>query len=147
MALGIYTDTVPSAQLSEDGTLTNPLAVKIDGRAGGSLEQRLFVRNDDSNFFYTTITLLPIDTEGTSIIDGTDGFVWKLSAGDTQPTQSQWDAIGNATTISLADIGMAGAGDTSTYLSLWLQVQVPRNASVKTYTDVQLQIAADQLTV
>lgn len=144
MGLGIYTDTIPAAKLSQSGGFTNPLAVTMDGLSGGSYETRLYVRNDDSGFWYENIVVTPIDTTGTSIVDGTDGYAWKLRAGNTQPTTSEWADIVPAAPISLNDIGSAGSPDTSTYLPFWLRVEIPKNASASTFTDVQLKINATQ---
>lgn len=144
MGLGIYSDTIPAALLSQAGAFTDPLAVTMDGLAGGSFETRLYVRNDDSLFYYEDISLTPIDTAGVSIVDGTDGFAWKLREGNTQPTTTEWGDITPAAAISLSDIGSVGSPDTSTYLPFWVRVEVPKNASAQTFIDVQLKINATQ---
>lgn len=142
MGLGIYTTATPEGVLSQDGSLSAPFSTTIDGRTGGSREFRLYVRNDDTDYSFSGILLKPVDTEGASIVDGTGGFNWKLSAGDTQPTTDEWDEISEGNEIALGDLGTDVLTDISTYLPFWVKVTVPRNASVHMYTDVTLQINA-----
>jgi hypothetical protein len=140
--LKIYTSAVESAALSQEGTFTTPFATTIDGRTGGSSESRLYVRNDDVLYTYSGIQVTAVDTEGGSVVDGSNGYSWKLSAGDTQPTVDEWSAITAGNTIELGYLGTTAASDTSTYLPFWIQQLIPRNAPVATYTDVDLVIEA-----
>ena len=144
MSLGIYNDTIPAAELSQDGDFTDPFSVVMDGLVGGSFESRLYIRNDDTAYYYVDTTLTPTDSAGASIVDGTDGFSWKLRAGNTQPTTTEWNAITAGSSIELNDIGSSGAPDISTYLPFWIRVEIPKNASTSTYRDVQLKINSTQ---
>jgi hypothetical protein len=144
MGLGLYTNATPGTKLSLAGAFTNPFTVTLDGRAGGQIEQRLYLRNDDVTFYYTGITLRPIDTIGNSITDGTDGYSWKLRAGNTQPTSDEWAAITAGALISFADVGGLGSPNTSTYQPFWVRVEIPKFAAINTFTDVQLRIQATQ---
>lgn len=146
MGLGIYSETNEDSKFSQ-GDRTNPILEALDGRLGGSIERKLFVRNDDSNLSYKDIKVKPVDHQGVSIVDGTKGFAWKLKAGDAQPTQDQWEATPAANEIELPDLGDESTTDTSTYLPFWLRIEVPRNSRIKTHTDVSLQINAVQIEV
>jgi hypothetical protein len=147
MALAIYYATDGVSKFSQDGAFTNPLQEVIDGRTGGSVERLLYIRNDNSLFSYLDIKLVPEDTDGVSIVDGSLGFAWKLSAGDAQPTDEAWGIITAGEEIELADLGTVSVSDTSTYLPFWLRIEAPRNVSVKTYVDVQLKITAERVLV
>ncbi len=145
--LAIYFVTDGVSKFSQGGVFTAPFLETLDGRVGGSVERLFYVRNDDALSSFTDIFLQPVDTAGTSIVDGTSGFAWKLRAGSTQPTEEEWKVITAANKISLVDIGTSSVSDTSTYLPFWIRVEVPRNTSIKTYTDVQLINTANQITV
>ncbi len=147
MGLSIYFVTDGVSKFSQDGTFTSPLQEVIDGRTGGSTERLLFIRNDDSLFSYIDIKLIPEDTDGISIVDGTEGFSWKLSAGDSQPVDEAWAIITAGAEIQLPDLGTETVSDTSTYLPFWLRIEAPRNTPVKTFTDVQLKITAERILV
>ncbi len=141
MALSIYESAVPTTVFSEDGTLTNPISITIDGLRGGVILRRYYVRNDDNTKYYTSITLQPIVNSGLNIVNGSiNGFSWKLIEGDTQPLDDQWAITTSGNQISLTNIGTAGNGDTTTYLPFWLRVDVPRNVDVQSFSNVSLEI-------
>lgn len=141
MALGIYADADPETSFSQSGDFSNPIKEAIDGVEGGSIDRLYYVRNDDSGVTYSGISLSVDDTTGKSIVDGTDGFSWKLSAGSTRPTETEWTATTAGAAISLDDIE-----DTSTFLPFWLRMTIPRNSRIKTYTDVNLVLTATEVT-
>lgn len=147
MALAIYHATDGVSKFSQAGTFTAPLLESMDGRTGGSIERLFYVRNDDVLLSYDDIELVSSDTEGVSIVDGTAGFAWKLRVGDQQPTEEEWSVITAGNKINLPDLGTPSVSDIATYLPFWIRIEVPRNASVKTYTDVQLVITAEQIIV
>lgn len=145
MAVGVYLLANESSQLSEDGDFTNPFSFTFDGRIGGTKQIRLYVRNDDPLYYYTDISVTAEDLSGESIIESPDdGFVWKFSAGDTQPTQAEWNNIAPANSIVLPDIGAEGSPDTSTYLPFWIYVQVPPGLSVQTLDHVQILLQGQE---
>lgn len=146
MGLGIYTTATPSAELSTD-TFTNPFSIILDGRVGGSFEQRLYLRNDDATLSFSGVHIAPVDSHSTSIVDGTNGYGWKLNAGDTRPTVDQWNAITPGSSVTMSGLGTISVSDTSTYLPFWVQVSIPRNAPVSTYQQVQLQITATKILI
>jgi hypothetical protein len=139
MALRIYPAAAPDNPYSQGATMTNPLRLGFNGREAGISEVRYYLRNDDATYDYTSITIQPIDQSGRDITDGTNDFAWKLSAGNTQPTSDEWDAITPGAAISMSDIT-----DISTYLPFWLRIEIPRGASVMSYDDAVLRIAATE---
>lgn len=146
MGLGIYTTASdPESALSQDGDFSNPLLMSIDGRAGGAVERLLYIRNDDSAYYYTDIELSPSATGLIPVDSGS--WKWKLSAGSTQPTERQWLLISTGNTITLDDLGDGEAADTSTYLPFWLRIEIPANSTAVTYSNISLQIVAEQIRI
>jgi hypothetical protein len=119
--------------------MTEPLRLGFDGREGGVSEVRRYVRNNDAAYTYSGIQVQPVDQSGRDITDGTNGFSWKLSEGNTQPSSDEWSAITAGAAISLSNIT-----DTSTYLPFWLRIEIPRGATVHSYDDVILRILGVQ---
>lgn len=140
MGLLIYSAPDPSAAFSVSGQFTNPLSMAFDGILGSTVNRRYYVRNDASDRYYTGITVKPVYSSGDAIIDGTDGFGWKLYAGDSQPLEDQWDLLSYANTISVPDIGTAVVADTATYEPFWLRIVVPKGASVKSHSGIKLRL-------
>ncbi|RKZ06474.1 hypothetical protein DRQ25_13850, partial [Candidatus Fermentibacteria bacterium] len=126
MALKIYPDEGISSSYSQDGGLSNAFRQAFDGRSGTIREVRLYLRNDDVLYTYAQITIQPVVLSGRNIIDGTDGYSWKLSAGDTQPISDEWRGITAGASISMSDIS-----DITTYSPFWVRIEVPRGAPVE----------------
>ena len=148
MALAIYTSADPSAVLSQDGDYTQPLLVQADGRTGGVIERRLYLRNDDPAFSYSGISMEVFDPNENSLVDGTNGFSWKLIEGDTQPMESAWDNISAGNTVDFSnELGDGDASDTATYLPFWVRVDIPRSASVQNITRLQVRTVATEILV
>lgn len=139
MALKIYPDEGISSAYSQDGAMTNTFRQAFDGKTGQVRETRLYLRNDDATKIYTGIVISSVSVSGRNIIDGTDGYSWKLSAGDTQPTADGWRAVSEGNSISMSAIS-----DTTTYLPFWLRIEVPRGAPVETIDGVVLNIVASE---
>lgn len=147
MGLLIYSDANPSAAFSSDGIFTNPLLAAFNGVTGNTKSVRYYVRNDESNKSYSGISLQPVLLEGTNIINGTDGFGWKLYAGDTQPLEEQWSLTSYANSITIPDIGSAILADVNTYEPFWLRISVPTGASIRSYSGVKLRISYTEILV
>jgi hypothetical protein len=141
MSLKIYDWPDPSTAFSEDGSLTNPLAMTFDGAEGGVVQRRCYVRNDDVLKTYSGIELTPVDS-GDDIVDGSTGFSWKLREGDQQPLDAQWDLVTPGNTLEFS----SDISDTNTYLPFWIRVEVPRGASVDSFQGVTLDLVADEAT-
>lgn len=139
MALKAYQSADPSTAFSIEGANTNPIRHTFDGRTGGVIETRYYVRNDDNTIQCSNIQVTLSDNEGRDIIHGQDGYVWKLKAGDTQPLDEEWQTINVASGISLGNLT-----NTTTYLPFWLRVEVPANAAVESFDDVQVLLTCDE---
>lgn len=138
MALNIYREANPSSAFSKDGTFSSPLSVALNGALGGVYEQRIYVRNDNVARVYTDITITPVDG-GDNIVDGTDGFSWKVLSGDQKPLEEQWDLQ-----VAGDGVNVGNLTDTNTYLPFWIRVQVPEGADVTSYQGVQLEVEATE---
>jgi hypothetical protein len=138
MALKIYEDADPGAAFSDDDTFSNPIAHAFDGTTGGVVERRFYVRNDDIGKTYTGVTVQPIDG-GDNLVDGSNGFSWKLAVGDTQPLEAQWDLVTAGDSISLSDIT-----DTTTYVPFWVRIEVPQGAEIQSFQTVNLRTQATE---
>jgi len=141
MALKIYPAAAPDNPYSQSKTMTNPMRHGFDGRVGRTAETKYYLRNDSASYSYSSIQIDPVDESGMDITDS-NGFSWKLSAGDTQPTSAEWDAITAGVAISMSAIS-----DISTYLPFWFRIEVPRGASVASYNDVILRVTAEEIAV
>lgn len=143
MALKIYENANPATSFSTDGEMTNPIRHTFDGRVGGVIEKRYYVRNDSSLVLYSgIITVTAIDNLGRNIVNGDDGYSWKFKAGDSQPLDEEWQTIdeGNAITLS-------GINDTTTYLPFWVRVEVPANAEVESFDDVKIVLTCNEVLI
>jgi hypothetical protein len=145
MALKIYSEALPSSYYTLSGDFGNPFITAVDGREGGSEERLLYVRNDSTSFIYSGIFVQPVVLTGRNIVDGTDGFSWKIKAGSTQPTEQEWTTISGGVAIDIGDLGSAGSPDTSTYLPFWLKQAVPAGVNVQSFTGSILRITATEI--
>lgn len=142
MGLKIYAEADPSTSYSTEGDFTNPIAQTFDGTTGTIVYRKFYLRNDNLSRWYEDITLQP-DASG-SWLNGTNGFSWKLIAGDPEPLEAQWELLIPANEVSLGDIGSAGNGDASTYLPFWIRMEVPQGAPVALNDDMTLVISATE---
>lgn len=147
MSIGLYTAANNSTLVSSNNSFTNSLLVGINGRLGGVFQQRLFVRNSESNKSYSAISLFVENPVDPTLINGTQNILWKLSAGDTQPTDDIWLDINTGNTISLPNIGTNLVPDSTTYLPFWLYVRIPRNTNIGTFTGINIVIDANEILV
>ena len=139
MALKIYPDEGISNPYSQDGTASNAFRQAFDGQTGQVRETRLYLRNDDITKIYTGINISSISLSGRNIINGTDGYSWKLSSGDTQPTYDGWRALSDGNSISMDAIS-----DTTTYLPFWIRIEIPKGAPIETLSGATLRITANE---
>ena len=143
--LYFYTEPNDTAAISKD-TLLTPFTVTFDGRVGGCIDKRLYVRNDESNKWYSNIVVSAYDFDTTeNWVDGTKtGFYWKFSTNEIVPSSEEWELIGNNVSISLGNIGDSLFGDISSYLSFWVRVTVPGNIQIAVRKTIVLQISATE---
>jgi len=157
MALNIYTEPKSTTKLSIDGEQDAPLSIALDGQAGGGMDFKLYVRNDDTTKYYNNITIAPIDSSGgwlvapvyvdegetTVLLD--KGFVWRLKEGEIKPVPEDWCAITAGNTLTLSDtLGTTIVGNTTIYLPFWLRVEIPRRENAATIKSIVLRIQATE---
>lgn len=142
MSLGIY--FAPN----EDSILSSqkPFTVTFDGRIGGALDKCIYIRNSNTARWYESITVKAVDTSGTSMVDGSqEGFFWKLIQKDIPPTDIEWDEVSSGNTLQLnTSLGSSSFADVSTYIPVWIRVQIPRGQDIQTITDIVLRIDAQE---
>lgn len=143
MGIKIYTEANNAASVSSEDAFTKPLLIAMNGKTGGVLQKRIYVRNDELTKSYQGITVKPFSSYP-AFINGTNGMSWKLYAGDIKPTDEVWATISNANTITLPDLGTISTSDISTYLPFWVKVVIPRSTDAQTIKDVKLQISATE---
>jgi len=136
MALKIYSSADPGAYFSVSGTFDNPLPLTFNGVEGGTSLNKLYLRNDNVSYSYADVSITSV---GAGLVDNVSGYSWKLSAGDTQPTEAQWSLIEAGNSIDMPSVsGIAN------YSPFWLRVDVPVGAPVASYTNAYLLIEAQQ---
>jgi hypothetical protein len=140
MALALYSFPDESAKIID----SKPFTVTFDGRRGGSIQTKIYIRNDDSDRYYTDLQLVAYDTEGDNIVDGSQtGFEWKIIEKDIAPTLQEWEQVSAGNTLSVSvDLGTSVLGDIITYIPCWIMVNIPRSQPISTITDVVLRIQA-----
>lgn len=141
--LKIYENANPASSFSTDGEMTNPIRHTFDGRVGGVIEKRYYVRNDNALVTYPgTVSLTAADVSGRNIVNGTDGYSWKFKAGDTQPLDEEWATIDEGNTIQIS-----GLVSTTTYIPFWVRIEVPSNAEVESFDDVKIALTANEVLI
>ena len=149
MALDIYTfddDTSNFVVHSKNGLLTNPVQTTHDGTNGEIVEKKLFLRNDDSNFFYSNLLLQPLPRTKTAVgdINFPEAFVtFKIIVQNEQPTENQWKSVASGSEVSFADIGATGSGDIS-YKPFWIFTSIPAGTRVGNISDVFIQLEGEE---
>ena len=145
MALDLYREVstgtyVAYSRYGEDDGLL-PITSTHDGTLGEFVELKIFVRNDDITEWYSNITVRPVCNTSPDETDGiTTGYGIKLFAGDTQPTEAEWEATDYANTINIDDIGEAESGDVSTYSPFWYRAEVPAGSPINNRENIVLKL-------
>ena len=142
MALSIYLKPSPDSKVSS----TNPFTITLDGEIGGARDIQLYIRNDNEDRWYNNIQVLPYDSHGNNIVDGTiTGWFWRVLEKDVAPTTEEWLDVAAGNTITLtSNIGSSTLGDTSTYLPFWVRVAIPRWQLADNITRVVLRLSATE---
>jgi hypothetical protein len=149
MALSLYEydkDNNQYLEISQDGLQTRPVQTTHNGTNGETVEKQLFLRNNDDNFYYTGIQLIP--TPATKVRIGDVNFPeayigYKIIVKDTQPTKSEWSATQSGDTAFITNIGTTDLGDTA-YKPLWIQVTIPPGTRIGALRDVSISLRAEE---
>lgn len=149
MSLGVYEfdeDNSTFEALSIDGLQTRPVQYTHDGTNGEIVETKLYLRNDDANFYYTNISLQTVPGRKVRVgdLNFPEAFIgFKIIVQDGQPTESEWLSVESGNEADFADIGSASAGDIS-YVPFWTQVNIPVGTRVQTVNDVAIHLESEQ---
>lgn len=144
MALGLYKRLTGStyALYSSDDSGDSPISTTHDGRTAGTTVIELFLRNNDPDVYYSSITLRCVQEDaGTEQLDG-DTWGVKLKYSVSEPTLPEWDLVDFNNTISLPNIGTSVLGDATTYLPIWYLIQHPGQIEANIEEGVKLRVEA-----
>jgi len=143
MALKIY--AYPDATFAYEATV--PFTATYDGRTGGSIDKRAYVRNDNLYRWYSDIVVQAIDLSGDSMADGgIQGFFWQLAESNIELHPKEWELVtlGNSLALSV-DLGnVTDGGDITTFLPIWVRVTIPRGLPIQNIKDIVLRISATE---
>lgn len=132
--------------ISQDGLQTSPIQSSHDGTNGEVIEKKIYIRNDDVNFYYSDIRLTPYPARKTRVgdIQYPEAFVgFKILSQENQPTKNEWLAIESGSTTFVPNIGDSQTGDNA-YKPLWIQIQIPPGTRAQTISDIGINVQADQ---
>jgi hypothetical protein len=132
--------------ISEGGLQSRPIQTTHDGTNGEVVESKLFLRNEDENFYYNNIRIMP--TPDSKVRVGDINFPeanigYKVIVKESQPTQSEWAATQSGDEAIIDLIGTTDQGDTS-YKPFWVQVEIQPGTRIGAIRDVSLVLEADQ---
>jgi len=148
MGLGLYTAADPATLVSKDDTFTNPLLLSMDGKIGGVLQKKVYLRNDDAARSYINIQVTPVYAGDPDFIDNSQGISWKLISGDVQPTDDSWALVTSSpNTIVMGDIGTLTVSDTTTFLPFWIRTVIPRFTDIQTIRGIKLTVVSDEVLI
>jgi hypothetical protein len=129
MALKISKDSVKTDVVSS-GTNANPISTQHP-ITGSTVEQKLYLFNDDATKYYQNVNIDPTDAVST------DESTWVFLAPDNAGSAGAYGAAGAA--LTMANIGASGSGDT-TVKAFWMKVTSPSGQSVQNKTDIKLTV-------
>ena len=139
MGLNIYTSPIETSKVSS----SDYVPITFDGTTGGSIDTKLYIRNDDLTLWFSDIQVKPFEDGTTLNVVGGPAWEMRVLEKDIVPTTEEWFEVvaGNQITLS-SDIGDSERGDISTYLSFWIRVTVPRDQEVQNISSVVIRINA-----
>ena len=142
MSIGIYSSPDKDSIISSE----RPFTITFDGRVGGAQDRRIYIHNNDTTRWYSSITVQAVDESGINVVDGSEvGFSWRLVQKDVVPTNEEWALVSDGNTLSLSNnLGSISEPDVVTFLPVWIRVQIPRSQLVQTIVDVELRISATE---
>jgi len=162
--LKIYTyDAEGSAFLPlSEGDFTKPAVTTHNGTDGEVIVQKLYLRNDDANSYYKSVSLTHGPAAQVSPAN-TNKFSFLLLSGDREPTADEWASVtsGNALTSVLdplvpetgnpqnfhfPEIGTSSAADLN-YYPFWRRVSVPRGTPIRNHTTIKLVLTNEEFTL
>ena len=149
MSLFLYEfdeDNSEFLEVSKNGLQTSPIQTTHNGTDGQVVEKKMFLRNDDTDSYYTNIRMSPVPSRKVRVddINFPEAFIrYKIIIKDEQPTESEWLAIESGNEVGFENIGETSGADTS-YKPFWVQVGISPGTRVQTINDVSLFLDAEQ---
>ena len=149
MSLLIYEydeDNSQFLEISKNGVQSRPVQTNHNGTDGQVVEKKLFLRNDDSDFYYADIALQPTPARKVRVgdINFPEAFIrFKIIIKEEQPTQSEWLAVESGNQVFFDDIGTTDEADTS-YKTFWIQIGISPGTRVGNINDVSIHLDAEE---
>jgi hypothetical protein len=145
MALKLYyKENDLYTEVSSGGAFSQPVVSTHNGKTGDVVAEQLYIRNDNAALWYSSIVISPYDITSTPTKDDTDydstGWGVKLSAGANEPTNGAWTNTLWSNSISMADVGSAGSGDSTTYFPFWRLITCPPHTDIQTKRNTSIKV-------
>ena len=120
---------------------TDYLITAHNGTLGESVDVLVYLKNSAPSLYYTNLSVWVEDTEAPDDTLGVYGTGWgiKLSSGERQPTDYEWNNVLAGDAISLPDVGTTDRADTTNYYPFWMRVTVPGNLPAQNKTTMRLR--------
>jgi hypothetical protein len=132
--LAIYKSDNSESEVTDE----NPIVCSHDICDGSWYTQKLYIRNSDSNVYYTNIRIeLSLEDNPTS-----NGHLYMLFAGNIEPTALEWSMIHVNDSIDISNIGAESSPDTTSYVPFFLRTYLPAQQTTGYMTEVSLVIYA-----
>jgi len=134
--LGLYEKSTASGDyipFSFNDDISNVIKESFNSSTGAIKERQFFIRNDDANVSYSSITLTPLPNE---LVNVSADINIKLKLGDMRPSQDEWSNVVAGASLSIPDIS-----DTL-YHSFWVRIEVRQNAAIRVEDDIYFELRA-----
>lgn len=141
MSLLIYktTSSALPMNLNNDSFITTH-----NGYTGGSYEFTFYLKNSDSNLYYTDILVkpeFPITELLPNNILSESGWSIKLSFGsDGQLTEKEWNEIQINEELSVPDIGNTESANTDSFFPINVRIYCPGKTQSQIRNDLSLSL-------
>lgn len=149
MSLDIYefdSDNNQYLLISENGLQSRPIQTTHDGTNGEVEERKLFLRNNDENFYYVNISLKPSPDNKVRVGDinfPEANIGYKIIFKENQPGTSEWAAVQSGDEAALTEVGTTDLADTA-YKPFWIQVKVPPGTRIGAIRDISIVLDSEQ---
>jgi hypothetical protein len=144
MGLNLYSKPDETGAFSS----LSPFTVTFDGRTGGAIDTKIYLRNDHARRWYSDIEIEGVDTSTerlSMVTEGVPGFFWKLAQSDRNLFPEEWDQVTKGNTLDVgSELGSDTFGDITTYLPVWVRVEIPANVSICTVKEIVLRVTAKE---
>lgn len=125
---------------SKNGLFTAPIKTSLNGSQGESEEKKLYIRNSDSNTYFTAVDITGAPAARVRVGDPAypeANIGVKLLLKDTEPSENEWLAVEAGNTITIDEVGDINTADTS-YIPFWVKIELPPGTPVQNIADVKL---------